>query len=107
MDYLAAMLSYLGISPPDMFAGFCGSIANVAGGGTKPGKIIITMLASTLTANYLGVVASTYIGIPAVGHVGSFLVGFGGLYAVRKIIESKAPGFFNSDNAGAANGKPG
>lgn len=102
LDTIAMLLAYLGLSPPDMFAGFCGTVFNIAAGGTKPGKIVITLLANTLASNYIGAIGAAYIGVTA-GHIGAFFIGFGGQYAVRKIIESKVPGFFTTEDK---NGKP-
>jgi hypothetical protein len=104
MEQLAAALAYLGVSPPDMFAGFCGSIVYVSVAGTKPGKVLLTMLANTLLANYFGVATGMYAGATA-GHIGALMVGWGGPALVKKVIELKAPGFFE-DKSEPHDGKP-
>lgn len=102
------LLTYLAISPPDMFAGFLGGSANIfwfnRDKPPKPWPITCTVVGGTIAANYLGVLTNTYIGAgPA--HVGAFLVGLLGLRIVVVVIQKYIP-TFTMDANGGANGKP-
>lgn len=99
LDTIASALIYLHVSPPLLFAGFCGSIVFAATGGTKPGTMLLNMLANTLTANYCGVVLSAYLGDVS-GVFAAFILGVFGPILVRRYIESKFPGVFEEPKNG-------
>jgi hypothetical protein len=85
-------LTYLAISPPDCFAGFCGGIVYSIGmRHNKPGAFLSAVILGTLTANWCGVLVGIYFpGAPA--HFGAFFVGCSGLAVIRKYLKK-----FNMD----------
>lgn len=93
------LLMYLGISPPEMFAGFCGALVNVFWfHRTKPWSVVGTIVAGMFTANYLGVAMNSYVGGSA-AHTGAFLVGLFGLKLVGELFRKWRPNFFFEDAA--------
>lgn len=86
--------TYMGISPPDVFAGFCGGVVNFFWFRLKgPKEAISAVIVGALTANWLGVLAGIYFGATT-GHVGAFLVGLFGLKLIGEIVKKVKPDFF-------------
>jgi len=102
-------LTYLAISPPDLFAGFLGGTANIfwfnRDRPPKPWPITCTVIGGTIAANYLGVMTNVYIGATA-SHVGAFLVGLLGLRLVVVMLQKYLPNLTMNDvnGKGTTNG---
>lgn len=99
LEFVATALLYLHVSPPLMFAGFCGSIVFAAYGGTRPRNMVLAMLANTVTANYCGVAMATYLGDTS-GIFAAFVLGVTGPVLVRKYLDAKIPGVFEEPKNG-------
>jgi hypothetical protein len=105
----ADWLTYLAISPPDMFAGFLGGSANIfwfnRDKPPKPWPITCTIVGGTIAANYLGVLANNYLGAgPA--HVGAFLIGLLGLRLVVILMQKYLPSLTLDPTARETDAKP-
>lgn len=95
-------LTYLGISPPMMFAGFCGGIVNIFHfHRTKPFEWVGAISCGTLTANFLGTAMAHYAGdIPGLSM--AFLMGWFGLKWVASVVRKRMPGLlFEEDKPDA------
>ena len=83
-----AFLSYIGIYPPDLFAGFGGGlVAALVVSGPRPNVwgIFSSIVVGAFTAAYLGPIVPTWINIkPGTG--ASFGVGLGAVPLCRGII---------------------
>jgi hypothetical protein len=100
MEY-GPVLTYLAISPPDMFAGFCGGICySIMTKRTKPGPLLAAAVLGTLTANWCGVIAGVYIP-GAAAHSGAFFIGAGGPAVLRSYLKKWKVDFFVEDKNGA------
>lgn len=77
----------LGVSLPDMMAGFWGGVTKAAlSGDPKPWPIISTVLVGALTANYLSPVIGHYIG--TTGGVTGYVTGLTGMLVCQSIINA-------------------
>lgn len=102
MEY-GPTLAYLSISPPDMFAGFCGGICYaILARKTKPAPLFWAALLGTLAANWCGVIASVYIP-GAAAHGGAYFIGLGGPAILRSYLKKWKADFFTEE---APNGSP-
>lgn len=83
---------YLGISPPMMFAGFCGGVVNIFHfRRTKPMEWVGAIVCGAFSANFLGGLMAHYAG-DGTGIAGAFLMGWFGLKWVASVIRNRAPG---------------
>lgn len=80
-------LEEMGLNVGRLIAGFSGGVVAAVGLGVRsPSAVVSTVVAGTLTANYLGPGAVHYLG-PWFGDFGSaFLVGLGGMGITRGVI---------------------
>lgn len=64
----------LGLSLPDLIAGFCGGVANAFVMGEKsPWAVVGSVIVGMVTANYVGASLGAYIGLSS--GAGAFLTG--------------------------------
>lgn len=85
-------LVYFHISPPMMFAGFCGGIVNIFHfHRTKKREFIGAIVCGALTANFVGDEMGHYAGEVS-GIFSSFVIGWFGLKWVASVIRKKVPG---------------
>jgi hypothetical protein len=97
MEY-TPILTYLAISPPDMFAGFCGGISYaILTKRTKAAPLFWAAVLGTLAANWCGVVAGVYIP-GAAAHSGAYFVGAGGPAILRSYLKKWGVKFFEDDD---------
>ncbi len=94
------ILTYLAISPPDMFAGFCGGISYaILTRRTKAAPLFWAAVLGTLTANWCGAMAGIYIPAAA-AHSGAFFVGAGGPAILRSYLKKWKIDFFEETRNG-------
>lgn len=85
------MLPYLGISPPLMFAGFCGGVVNIFHfHRTKPREIVGAIVCGAFVANFCGLAVAHYTGT-AESLFAAFLTGWFGLKWVAGLIMKRNP----------------
>ena len=85
MEY--PILTYLAISPPDMFAGFCGGIVYAIGTRrTRSGPFLGAVVLGTLSANWCGAMVGAYFP-GAAAHFGAFFTGCFGLAILRSYLK--------------------
>lgn len=91
-------VSYLGIQPPLMFAGFCGGIVNIFYfHRTKPRELVGAIICGTFVANFMSGVISHYVGMNE-SLLSAFVIGWFGLKWVASVILKRKPGLlFQAD----------
>jgi hypothetical protein len=81
-------MMYLGLSPPDCFAGFCGGVVYAIGTRIKtPIAFVGAVVLGTLTANWFGVMIGVYFP-GAAAHAGSFFTGCFGWVILRSVLKN-------------------
>jgi ABC-type xylose transport system permease subunit len=77
----------LGISLPDVIAGFCGGVVNAfVFKRVEPWAMVGSVVVGTLTANYLGPLIGHYIG--STGGAPAFITGLAGMALCQGIVDA-------------------